>query len=505
MRKNILTRLKEKKKAMKQSMTVLVGAVTICGVGMLCRVNATKPVGDLGVSTKVEEADREVQAVGQSETCETATTETRKIETIADADEFIAAFLGEYPEKMNGIWALSADMKTAVDRFGGLGEMAKQITADLGSLKKIGTSYEEEVQGMKVFHIPCKCSNRSVNMILCVQDGNIIGLNLDNYNEYKQEDKSDVFDSIDLALPVPSLGGELPGILTVPRGEGPFPAVVLIQGSGPHDKDETVNRLKPFRGIAEGLAKEGIAVYRFDKRTYVYGKQLATDKQLTLVDESIEDAVSAVQLLAKQKQIDKNHIFVLGHSLGGYAIPAIALYLEKAQVKSCGFIMMAAPTRSLDVLIREQMEYLMSLPEVTPELQIEKDTLFADLDKLKDIESLPEDFKVSNCYVAYWKWLAQYDVLSVAKEIKQSVLLLQGEEDYQVTMEDFRSWQDAIGINTNWTLKSYPGLTHLFVAGLKTEGPMAYNHDVEDERMDAQVISDIAEFVKIKKKISEQS
>ena len=419
--------------------------------------------------------------------------ETRKMETAADADEFIAVFLGERPEELEGVWAMSVQMEAAVKQLGGLGEMAKKLSA-FGTPEKIEPAYEGEVRGIKAFFIPCKFSAMAVDIVLPVQDGLIAGLSTAAYSGGKETEEAgnDAFDSIELALPVPSLG-ELPGILTVPKGEGPFPAVVLIHGSGSSDRDETVGNLKPFRDIAEGLAAQGIAVYRFDKRSYVFGTEMATDRTITLESESIEDAVNAVQMLAAQEKINPERILVLGHSLGGNAIPAIARALKEAPVKACGFIMMAASPRPLDVLVREQYDFLYSLmPEVTEEQQAEKDAVFAELDKLKDPDALAEDEKVMGVGTAYWKWLADYDILQAAEEITQPVLLLQGEEDYQTTMADFGIWKEALGEKENWQLKSYPGLTHPFTAGRKTEGSAAY---MKDEKTDAQVILDIAEFV----------
>ena len=418
--------------------------------------------------------------------------ETRKMETAADADEFIAAFLGEHPEEMEGSWAMSTQMETALVPLGGLAGMAKQLAA-LGTPDRIEPAYEGEIRGMKAFFIPCRFSAMPVDIVLGVQDGAIAGLSTAQYSGGKEEAKAenDAFDAVELALPVPGLG-ELPGILTVPKGDGPFPAVVLLQGSGSSDRDEAIGELKPFRDLAEGLAAQGVAVYRFDKRSFVFGAELAADKQITLEDEYLEDAVNAVQLLAKQEKIDPARILVLGHSLGGNAVPAIARELEKAPVKACGFIMMAASPRPLDVLMREQYDFLYSLlPEITEEQQAEKDALFAELDKLRDIDALGEDDTVAGVYSAYWKWLADYDILQAAAEITQPVMLLQGEEDYQVTMTDFAIWQDALGGKENWTLKSYPGLTHPFVPGQKSEGSAVY---MKEQKVDAQVIADIAAF-----------
>lgn len=419
--------------------------------------------------------------------------EARKMETAADADEFIAAFLGEHPEELEGIWAFSAQMEAALTQLGGIAGMAKQLSA-LGTPETVLPAYEGEMKGLKVFYIPCTFSAMQVDLILVAQNGAIAGLQTGAYSGGGEEAvaESDLYDSIELALPVPSLG-ELPGILTVPKGEGLYPAVILLQGSGASDKDETVGNLKPFRDIAEGLAERGIAVYRFDKRSYVYGMELAANKQITLEDEYLEDAVNAVQLVAQQDRIDPDRIYVLGHSLGGNAVPAVARELGKAPAGACGFIMMAASPRPLEVLMREQYDFLYSLmPEITAEQQAEKDAVFADLDKLQDLDALSEDDTVAGVYSAYWKWLADYDILQAAEEITQPVLLLQGEEDYQVTMEDFGIWKEALGEKENWKMISYAGLTHIFTAGQKTEGSAFYSRA---DKVDAQVIQDIADFV----------
>ena len=419
--------------------------------------------------------------------------EKRKMENAADADEWIAAFLGDHPEDLEGVWLMTAQMEQTAALSGGIAGLARQIAA-LGAAERILPAYEGELRGYKVFHVPCVFSAMPVDLLLVVQDGAIAGLQTGAYSGDREEPRadSDAFDSIELNLPVSSLG-ELPGILTIPRGEGPFPAVVLLQGSGPSDMDESIGALKPFRDLAEGLAGNGIAVYRFDKRTYVYGAELAAKKDISLEDETIEDAVNAVQLLAGQEGIDSKRIFVMGHSLGGNAVPAIAGRLKRSPVKACGYIMMAASPRSLDVLMREQYDYLYSLlPEITEEQQAEKDALFAELDRLKDLDSLEEEDSVAGVYASYWKWLDAYDILQTAEEITEPVLLLQGEEDYQVTMTDFAIWQEAFGEKDNWQMISYPGLTHLFMPGQKEEGAAAY---ARDANVDERVIQDIAEFI----------
>ena len=423
--------------------------------------------------------------------------EARKIETSEDAVECIQTLFGEHPEEMENTWELVPELKAALASSGGMKAVALSLAA-LGGLKEIQPASQKEIQGYQVFYIPCVFTAASMDLVLYTQNGAVAGIQTGAFSGKQEEKAASELVSLELNLPVPALEGELPGILTLPAGDGPFPAVVLVHGSGPNDMDETVSGNKPFRDLAEGLAAKGIAVYRFDKRTYVYGQKTMENHQFTPMDEFAEDAVNAVQMLAQQEKIDPSRIYVLGHSQGGNMIPAIAGALKNQTADGCGYIMMAASPRKLEVLMREQTDFVYSLmPEITEEQQAEKDALFAELDRLNDLDALTDDDAVAGAYAPYWKWLDEHDIIQAAKEIEKPVLLLQGEEDYQVTMEDFGIWKDAIGEKENWTLISYPGLVHLFITGQKTEGPSAY---IRTEKMNEKVISDIAEFILGEKK-----
>ena len=423
----------------------------------------------------------------------TVETETRRVETAADAEEWIRTLLGDHPEELDETGNLSEAMTEALAQIGGTAGFAQQLYA-YGTIVRIDPAQEGTVQGYQLFAVPCLFTEKPMDIVLVAKDGVVEGIQFAKYSgEPAAEEESETYDSIDLALPYPALDGELPGVLTVPKGDGPFPVVILLQGSGATDKDEAFGNLKPFRDLAEGLAEYGIAVYRFDKPNYVYPAELAVKKDATLKDEYLDDAVAAVQLMAEQEKIDPDRIFVLGHSLGANAIPAAARELADAPVKARGFIMMAASTKGIDENIREQYDFIFSLMEEVPEEALaEKEFIFAELDKLKDPDSLTEDDTIMGAYSAYWKWMLDYDILQAAEEITQPVLLLQGEEDYQVTTEDYAVWKEALGNKENWTMILYPGLTHIFMPGLKTEGSAAYERD---GKIQENVIADIAAFV----------
>ncbi|MGD1084968.1 MAG: DUF3887 domain-containing protein, partial [Verrucomicrobiota bacterium] len=106
---------------------------------------------------------------------------------------------------------------------------------------------------------------------------------------------------------------KLPGTLALPAtGGGPWPAVVLVHGSGPNDRDETIGANKPFRDLAWGLATKGVAVLRYEKRTRQYADKL-NFAHITVQEETIDDALGATAQLRATDGLDPKRIFVLGH------------------------------------------------------------------------------------------------------------------------------------------------------------------------------------------------
>ena len=395
------------------------------------------------------------------------------------------------------------ELLDALKKSGGFSVLQKQL-GGLGKLKSIGRPIVSQLGPYTSFSVPCVFFLKKLNIVLNVdEEGFVAGIVTDVYKEAEEETTEEqteeeetgtdapLFFEVTLPLPVEgSNGWELPGILTLPRGDGPFPAVVLVHGSGPQDMDETLGENRPFRDIAEKLAAYGIAVYRYDKRTFVYGQELAEDTGLTLYGETIQDAAAAVSLLAQQDAVDPDRIFVLGHSLGGQALPAV---FEELSSPAAGFIFLAAPARSLVDLLREQYNFLYSISPGEPAaLEASKAETNAMLDLLEEPDSLPAGVPTGGAYPAYWQYLADYDALSAAEQISIPCLVLQGEEDYQVSMTDFSLWQERFAGNGLWTFKHYPGLTHFFMSGRKKDGPSAY---MVAGTVDVQVIYDIAEFI----------
>lgn len=280
----------------------------------------------------------------------------------------------------------------------------------------------------------------------------------------------------------------VPGTLSIPVGDGPFPALVLVHGSGPHDRDETIGGNRPFRDLAWGLASRGVAVVRYDKRTRLHGTRMSGP--FTVKEETVDDALAAAALLRKTEKIDPKRVFVLGHSLGGLLGPRIA----EADPKLAGLVVLAGSARPITDSILDQMTYLTALDGlVSPEEQQQIDQVKAELAKIGD-KKLAMDTMVMGAPLAYWRDLAAYDPVATAAKRKLPMLILHGGRDYQVTEKDFERWNKALGKKKNVTLKVYPELNHLFMVG--SGGPPSPQEYAVPGHVDPRVIDDIAIFVK---------
>lgn len=301
----------------------------------------------------------------------------------------------------------------------------------------------------------------------------------------------DTFDERDFTLG--SKPWLLPGTLSLPKGDGPFPCVVLVHGSGPQDRDETLGANKPFRDLAWGLATRGIAVLRYEKRTREHAASLQPlPLPFTVNEETVYDAVDAVQALRSTPKIDDARIFVLGHSLGGMLIPRIAAQSNYA----AGFIVLAGTTRPLEDVIIEQTNYLALLDGAKTMAEEKRiDAVQTEIDRIKKLTDADaaDPAILFGAPASYWLDLRGYDPAASAKPIDKPMLLLQGERDYQVTMVDFDRWKSALAGKPNVTFKQYPTLNHLFMEG---EGPGNPNEYSVPGHVAQRVIDDIADWVK---------
>ena len=147
----------------------------------------------------------------------------------------------------------------------------------------------------------------------------------------------------------------LNGLLTLPDNiTTPVPAVVFVHGSGASNMDEKVGKLTPFKDLAQGLARHGIASVRYDKRSFAHGFKLLMDKSqdVTVKIETIDDAIMATELLREDPRINPERVFIIGHSMGGMLAPRI----DAEGGNYAGLIIMAGSPRKLEEIILDQNE-----------------------------------------------------------------------------------------------------------------------------------------------------
>jgi len=274
--------------------------------------------------------------------------------------------------------------------------------------------------------------------------------------------------------------GSLPATLTLPKGKGPFPGIVLVHGSGANDRDETLGPNKAFRDIAWGLASKGIAVLRYDKYSYVYDSMPGNMSGRDLL---IANALSAVDLLKSEANVEK--VFVLGHSEGGWLAPLIA---EESKGAVDGLIILAGPTKSMPAVLLGQFSYLLSHNDgrIDENEAAQIEYYKSEVERFED-PAVGDEELIMGMKKGYWK----YDPVKTAKALAQPMLILQGGMDYQVTLEDFEGWISGLAGREDVTFRIYPELFHLFMQGSLD------NSDYEKAgHVERVVIDDIAGWVK---------
>ncbi|WP_312642841.1 DUF3887 domain-containing protein [Hydrogenoanaerobacterium sp.] len=423
--------------------------------------------------------------------CGSASFDEQAIRQIASqsVDEIVAGDYDKVVAKMSTACAAKLPAETLRQAWG-------LVTTPVGTFVK-QTGAEVKVEGSKATVIVTSeyTSKELVATFTFNRKNQIEGLWI-NYGKVIEQplENSEKFEEI--RLEIGSGATKLSGKLTLPKGVEKPPVVVMLQGSGSTDLDETVGKAanKPFRDIAHGLAEQGIASIRYNKRFFTYPEEAQNlANTLTVEDEVIKDATDAIELAEVDTRVDNNRIYLLGHSMGGMLAPKIAYDNQTVR----GIISMAGSLRGMEDILLDQ------------NLAAINESNISESEKAKRVQALEKEYKkikeltdadakksvtVFGQPASYWVSLNRAKGIAYAPNLNIPMLVLQGDADFQVSVEkDYQSWRDALAGKQNVTYWVYGGLNHLFMPTTGVKDTTDYDSPAHVEQ---KVIDDIAAWIK---------
>ncbi len=282
----------------------------------------------------------------------------------------------------------------------------------------------------------------------------------------------------------------LAGTLTLPKGSGPFPAVLLLSGTGPQDRDECLFGHRPFLVLADYLTRRGIAVLRVDDRGV---GQSTGDLDKATLEDSAADALAGLAYLKSRKEIDGKRMGLIGHSEGGSAAMVVAsqsddvAFLvmmagpgvrgeELAQTQAAAMLRAAGATREqIEKSRRLQQDLIDALTKTTGAEATEKELRrvlarhFATLG-VRERQAVGDLATFSDAQIRPWlsprfRYYLTFDPKPMLMKVHCPILALNGEKDIVVaSAENLKAIASALkaGSNSDATTKALPGLNHLF-------------------------------------------
>lgn len=289
----------------------------------------------------------------------------------------------------------------------------------------------------------------------------------------------------------------LKGMLTLPSGaERPVPAVVFVHGSGASNMDEKVGKLTPFKDLADGLAESGIASVRYDKRTFAHAFKLLREKDITVKTETIEDAILATEMLKNDPRIDRENVFIIGHSMGAMLAPRI----DDKGGNYKGLIMMAGSPRKLEEIMIDQMEDLVRsskglVQKIMKKQHAKFSAMFDGMYDLSDDDAKRKRIG-GGATLYYFKEMGEHSAPEYLSKTKKPMLFMQGEKDFQATVErDFNAYKQLLSDRDNVEFRLYDNLNHAFVPSVHGNIMLAKQEYGVEQHIGQEVISDIAEWI----------
>jgi len=365
----------------------------------------------------------------------------------------------------------------------------ESLPAQVGASKGRGKAKVTPHQGVQVVVIPLHYANGElIAQVVVDAQGRIAGFMIQPAPPVPAAAPAADASYIERDFPV----GDLPGTLAMPKApaSAKIAAIVLVHGSGPQDRDETIGPNRPFLDIARGLAAQGIAVLRYEKRTKARPQDFIGGTY-TMDEETTNDAVAAVAALRATPGIDPGKVFVLGHSQGGMLAPRIA----QRSGHVAGLVLFAAPARSLLTILPEQNRYLL---DADGSIDAQEQQFLDDLDRkianVRGTAEVADKDTPLGLPAGYWRAFEKIDPIVDAHQLEIPMLLLQGGRDFQVVDTDWQLWKKNFSNDPRTTFKHYPSLNHLGIAG-EGAGTLA-EYNKPGGHVDTRLIDDVAVWIR---------
>ncbi|HRU60419.1 MAG TPA: alpha/beta fold hydrolase [Bacteroidia bacterium] len=375
-----------------------------------------------------------------------------------------------------------------------LSSVWNNMLRNAGPFREVQSTTDEQQPGYTMVIQRCLFGEKSIDFKLVFGgNGKVKGLFFlpaDSKERYKLPAYYDSTKVSERSVIIENGPYRLPGTLTYPSKGKFFAAVVLVHGSGPNDRDESVGGTKIFKDLALGLATKGVAVLRYEKRTRIYRDKFTSRSDYTVEEETIQDAVAAAEWLQRDSLINPDRVYVLGHSLGAHLLPRIASGMRK---KSAGYIALCPNARRLEELFVDQAKYIVALDGKQEKYQQLLDSLEREAGIIKGLHADSKDTLAHlSLPASYWIDLNRYDAFTAFREMKGPLYIMQGGRDYQVTTDDYKLWEEKLNGRKPTAMKLYPQLNHFFITGEGKSKPAEYN---KSANFSETVLNDIYNWI----------
>ncbi|NLF28438.1 MAG: alpha/beta fold hydrolase [Clostridiales bacterium] len=418
------------------------------------------------------------------------------------ADAFAIAVLDDLA---NGRWEdvfarSDTAMQAALGSADGYKALWAQLTDMMGAFAEASAEKSVQQGGFTLVHVRCAFESMDAALMIVVNEQRqLSGISVLSVTA-KSTEEAVLGEFVEEAIQLrPGAVDATDGLLTLPEGSGPFPAVIMLHGSGSADMDEAVFANAPFRDLARGLAELGVASLRYDKFTYAHPDLIGAD--FTVEKEYVRDALDAARILLADARIGE--IYVLGYSMGAMLAPRVmtALQSEAGDRLAGGVLLAGTPLHLWEVQHRQNLDAIAKLSgdekaaaEALVAAELEK---FGALSQLTGEQLMAETLFGIPAY--YQVEEMSIDPVESALALGLRLFIAQGAKDWQTRPENgIELWKAQLPEGFDATYHLYEDMNHMLsdMEGESTGTPSDYMD--AGARVSAELIGDIAQWISSK-------